>query len=351
MYDYYLEQPEVLNRIFKDRKEATERFVQKFCEVKPDRLYLIASGSSLNAALAAESFMEKQLGMEVRCAAASCLPTIYGEKPLMLFISQGGNSTNTIAAIRALEAYDKLALTGMDVCHINEICDSMMIPCGEEKAGPKTKGYTATVLLLMLCALEAANACGIMRKADHEARLSEMQTALAHLEESARAGEAWYKRNEETLGDIQTCVVVGKRTGAQTAREAGLKIQETVLLSVAAYEFEEFLHGPSMALNAATGGFYLMPRKDDPDYERMRALAEFHRRISPCVYMVSGEETGDGRDFTQGNGDTDEMRVFTWVMPCQITGALLTEKKGLTGVGSKLFKALDSALNIKYKKA
>lgn len=129
MYDYYLEQPGVLNDIFSNRASAAKAFVESFGRERPDRLYLIASGSSLNAALAAEAFMELALGIEVRCSAPSSLPAIRGEWPFILFISQGGSSTNTIAAIKALSAYPMLALTGAEACRHQRLCAHSLIPC------------------------------------------------------------------------------------------------------------------------------------------------------------------------------------------------------------------------------
>lgn len=49
MYHYWKSQPEVLRQILEQRKSQTEEFVKLFCAVNPDKLYLIGSGTSLNA--------------------------------------------------------------------------------------------------------------------------------------------------------------------------------------------------------------------------------------------------------------------------------------------------------------
>ena len=53
MYHYWKSQPEVLRQILEQRKSQTEEFVKLFCAVNPDKLYLIGSGTSLNAERAA----------------------------------------------------------------------------------------------------------------------------------------------------------------------------------------------------------------------------------------------------------------------------------------------------------
>ena len=59
MYDYWKRQPEVLRRILDGRKTQTAEFVKLFCEVRPDKLYLVGSGTSLNAENAAMAYMEE----------------------------------------------------------------------------------------------------------------------------------------------------------------------------------------------------------------------------------------------------------------------------------------------------
>ena len=348
MYDYCYEQPAVLRSILEGRKENTAPFVQKLRACRADRLYLIASGSSLNAACAAAPFMMEALGMDVLACAASDVPPLHGERPLALYISQGGNSTNTIAAIERMDC-DKLALIGTETGRIREICESMMIPCGEEKAGPKTKGYTASVLILCLMALEAALATRAMGEARYAEIVGEYAKAFAGLEQSLAQTERWYERNRDALDAMRTCVVIGKNTGYQVAREAALKMLETILVPSSSYEFEEYLHGPAMATNAEMGGFYLLPGADDPDCERIRALARVHRSISPAVFLIGGEPETE-QDLAIGVEDAWYARVYSWLLPCQLLSALLPQHKGIAGKGSQMFGKLNEALHIKYKK-
>jgi len=149
---------------------------------------------------------------------------------------------------------------------------------------------------------------------------------------------------------MEKCVIVGKQAGAQVARETALKLQETILIPVSSYEFEEFLHGPSMALDAGMGGIYLMPPVTDPDYIRMAELVRFHRDICPMVYTIGGgEDLAANEDCSIGMDDAWYARVFAWILPSQIVGALLPDQKGIAGKGLELFWRLDAVLNIKYE--
>ena len=147
MRDCIMEQPAVMENIFKNRKENLKDFLEFYKEIDPDRIYIIACGSSYNASCAASEFMARVLGIEVSVHFPSKLPKILAKRPLIIAVSQGGESTNTIAAVKALSDYPLIAATGREKCTVNTLCDRHFdFGCGIETVGPKTKGYTATIL-------------------------------------------------------------------------------------------------------------------------------------------------------------------------------------------------------------
>ena len=118
MYHYWKSQPEVLRQILEQRKSQTEEFVKLFCAVNPDKLYLIGSGTSLNAERAAAGYMETMLDVDVCAVPSSRIPQLRGERPMVVFISQGGSSTNTLQAMEQLAAYPSISITGEAECEI-----------------------------------------------------------------------------------------------------------------------------------------------------------------------------------------------------------------------------------------
>ena len=59
------EQPKVLKRTIEGRKELAASFSDEFSAGSHDCIYLVASGTSRNASLAAAPFMEEMLGIPV----------------------------------------------------------------------------------------------------------------------------------------------------------------------------------------------------------------------------------------------------------------------------------------------
>lgn len=341
MADYIQEQPSVLRAIFDGRKENTALFVRQLSHVKPTHIYLIASGSSRNAASAAADFMAAVLKTDVTVAAPSYLPQIFSKSPYAVYISQGGSSTNTLCAMEKLAGIPHLALTGRKECRLNEVCENVMsIGCGEETAGPKTKGYTATVLTLSLMALEAAKALGSISEDAYRMYCNGFDNAISQLSTNLESVYAWFAQNKEAVMSISKCCIIGKNTASQAAFEGALKIDETMLIPAAAYEFEEFLHGPACTLDSEMAGIYFIPDESDCDYERMMKLAQFHKSLCKNAYTFGSTDECDCKitscEWYAG--------VFAYILPCQIMAAACP-----ADAGHKQFKYLQDALNTKYE--
>lgn len=350
MYHYIFEQPDALRRVWEHRQEDAQVFVQLFKEKKLTRIYLIGSGSSLNAAKAAAPAMEELLDMEVTPVASSVLPKFRDKNAFLIFISQGGNSVNTVTAIKEYAEYPHMAITGMESCTVNDISEHVLIRCGEENAGPKTKGYISTFFLLYCISLESAKEFGQISACEYEKRVKATETAIDQMTENIKVADAWMDRNIEMMKSMEKCVCIGKHIGQAAALESALKLQETILIPAAGYEYEEFLHGPDMAIDEKMAGLYLIPEKSDKDYDRFVGLVQYHRTKSPYVYTVGGgEEFQTDQDLHIGIDAPEELRLLSWCLPSQLMGSRIPELVGREGKGHLIFDELDAILSIKAK--
>lgn len=345
MYDirYYIdEQAEALRHILSSRKACTADFVNMTLENQPDRLYLVGSGTSCNAAMCAAPFMETVLGVEVTACAPSQVPVIRGSNPLIVFISQGGTSTNILRAIEQLRGYRTLALTGREVCRVNDVCDRhVMLDCGPEVVGPKTKGYTCTILTLYLMAMEAALAAGKLSEEAYGEKIAALETCFDSMPQQVAKAETFVDENAAWLTAAPHYVIVGKGQAALVANECVIKLVETMLTTASAYEFEEFLHGPVSLINGELGGIYLLPPEGDEDRARMMAVAKYHAEKSGRVLVIDPEDAG-------GAHTPWYTHVFTCVLPCQMMAAKLPDVMGIGKRGEEVFYEVDKLVDIKY---
>lgn len=350
MIDYIREQAPLFSAVLANRAAVAAPFCQVCAEVRPTKLYLIASGTSRNAALAAAPFMETVLNIDVPVLAPSQVESLRGERVLAIVISQGGNSTNSLAVFDRLQGVKTIAMTGNPYGHVNAKGDHYIeIPCGEETVGPKTKGYTITILTLYLMALEYARQSGAVSAAAYDGYIAALQAAAEQLPANIAAVEVWTAANLEALKALKTVYLVGKRQGMQTAAEGALKLMETLLIPGFAFDFEEFLHGPTSSIGPDVAGFYLLPVPTDSDYERMQRLVNYHRSVCPSVYTVGLGVAADGRDCPVQTTGQWYTQPFEQILPMQVISAAVPPEIGLAGVGSQRFQKLDAVMGIKAK--
>lgn len=330
MYEYWKRQPEVLLRIVEQRKAQTAEFVKVFCESRPDKVYLVGSGTSLNAAQAAAGYMETVMDVDVRAVPSSRIPRLRGNRPLAVFISQGGSSTNTLQAMEQLAAYPSISITGEAECEIRRRSRRhMLIGCGEELAGPKTVGYTASVLCLYICALEAALASGKMGQKDYDAEIETLALAVKQMEENVRRTEEWFEQNQNGLKQIRKYVLVGCGSAFAAATEGCLKILETIKTPAMSFEFEEYLHGPIILTDRELGGIFYI--SDTPgERERMTELARCHAQFSPYAYTITTDAAIEGEKVLHVlRTGRDHTQIFEAVLVPQLLAARVPQLLGL----------------------
>ena len=271
MHDCYLSQFNCMKKILADRNEIVKDFSSLFMAAKPDRIYLIGSGSSYNACTCASFFIEKTLQIEVTVAAPTCMGKIYGNHPLVIAVSQSGRSTNTINAIkRAREAgATVVTLTDPTDTPVGNIGDlALHIAADNEQIGPRTRGYTATILTLYLMALEAGLACGAIDSTYHDMAIAGYSATFDKGETYFEACQKFYDAHFDDLSKVRKYVFTGKGALAGTGEECALKVLETLCYPAFGYEYEEFLHGPVCFADEELALFIFLSEDRDIDRDR-----------------------------------------------------------------------------------
>ncbi len=350
MMDYIRLQPDTMAEIFANRAEHLREFLTFYQQVQPDRLYIIASGSSYNASCAASVYMSRVLGIDVSVHCPSCLPEVRAQRPLILAVSQGGESTNTIGAIRALSAYPLAAVTGKEECTVNTLCGRRLpIGCQVETVGPKTMGYTATIYTFSLLALEAARLTGKLDESAYAHDLAMFRAVPEQCRENIARTEAFTRAHLAEFCEIRKAAFVGKGAGAEMAREAALKVLETLLVPAIHYEFEEYLHGPLCAIDGQMAGFYMLPA--DEDRERMLKVAQAHDEFAPNAYVITGDPaiSGDRVLHLATSGDAATVPFEVILLP-QFISSEVPIALGTVNKGMAQFRRFDDLVKMKAKR-
>ena len=294
--------------------------------------------------------MEKALNIDVTVHVPSQLPTIRAARPLIFAVSQGGESTNTIAAVKALQAYPLVAVTGKKDCTVNTLCSHQFdFGCGIETVGPKTKGYTATIFSFSLFALEAGYASGSLSDAEYTRYTALFAAVPDNMKENILRTDAFVQTHLKAFCKAKKMAFTGKGIGGQLAKECALKVMETLLIPAIQYEFEEYLHGPICTIDDSMMGFYLLP--NDADATRMLASAKAHEALCPESYILTAEESIQGQKVLNLIASGDDATVpFEYSFLAQIISSEIPIKLGTVNNGMKQFRLFDDLVKIKAKR-
>lgn len=292
LHQYICQQPALWRQLLAEREAVTADFARRFGELRPDRIFLIGSGSSHYASLMARPVLERVWEAEVTCPVPSEAGDYRctGSRPLYIAVSQSGVSTNTYELLRRLtaEGHPAVAVTEHPDSPVGRAA-ALTVPLriGEERIGAKTKGVTATVLTLMLLALSVCR---------DEAYRTEMYAAMDRLcrsaEENLARAEIWSRARRDAVLPFRHLYVLGCGSGLAAAREGALKLLETNYLPVSCYPLDEYLHGIQNALDQDACLLCLLP-PEGPDRARMLRLVDFARSVGArCALIAPGGGEG-----------------------------------------------------------
>jgi fructoselysine-6-P-deglycase FrlB-like protein len=235
---YIREQPKVLAEL--PSKTAASLAGFKSLARKPERIVLVGTGSSMNALLCAADAFEELTGATVIAKEPEAYlrlpPKPNGQQTLVVVASQSGTSLTPVeAAGRALASgFATIAVTGDGNSALAKTgADVLVMPIGAETVGPKTKGYTATVLSLFAIAAKLGN------------RALDLSALVRPLEATVETGLAAARDLLGRYGVPDYILMAGQSQHLGSALESGLKIAEISGVPTAGFDTEEALHGHS----------------------------------------------------------------------------------------------------------
>lgn len=351
MSNYIDEQPELFEKALINRKEIIKDAVELFLCEEYDSIFLVASGTSKNAAESASLFLQNLLNIPIITVSSKSSGHYWSKHPLAIFISQGGASTNTIDAIKRAKNISFFALTGKKGSKVDQLCNgnSLIIPCNEENIGPKTKGYTMSILSLYLFGLEVAHKKKFIDDATYDSYIFAFSKIPSLMKKNIELSRKWIEENINDFINKSSYFMVGKKPDTAIATEGALKVMETLLIPSLAYEFEEYLHGPVCSLSEKVGGIYILPNNDE-DNERILKVANYHKNKSNSVFTIaSGNGSFDGHDLFLLNPQEWYLRPFTLIIPFQLISEIVPLKNDIEGIGMKRFREVDNLIETKYK--
>jgi glutamine---fructose-6-phosphate transaminase (isomerizing) len=247
------EQPQVISNALAGRIDAQNRvrlegIFGEHVWNEIDRVNIIACGTAYHAGLMGKHLFEKILRLPTDVYFSSEFrygDPVLSDKSLAIFISQSGETADTLAALKLCKQrrIRTLGLVNVVGSSIARECDrTIPTQAGPEISVASTKAYTAQVLTLTLLGLHIAQVQevpGVNVENWVEALRLLPETARQILELDAEVQEI----AKETL-DCKLCFFLGRGADASVAMEGALKLKEIAYIPTQESPAGEMKHGP-----------------------------------------------------------------------------------------------------------
>jgi glucosamine--fructose-6-phosphate aminotransferase (isomerizing) len=232
---------------------------------KLDRLTMVACGTAFYACLTAKYWFEQLAQMPVEVDIASEFryrePPITG-RTMALFVSQSGETADTLAALRYCEGKADKIVSVVNVPESSIARESdiaLPIHAGVEIGVASTKAFTCQLSVLLMMALKAAADRGTLTDdelADHYAALRGLPTVMnAALDQNPAI-----KTAAQRLSEARDVLFLGRGLMYPLAMEGALKLKEISYIHAEGYASGELKHGPIALIDKNMPVVVMAPR-------------------------------------------------------------------------------------------
>ena len=213
-----------------------------------NKIYIVACGTAMHAGLVAKNAIEKLCKINTEVDIASEFryrEPLIDSKTLCIFISQSGETADTIAALKLSKekGAKTIAISNVIGSSISREADySLYTHAGPEIAVASTKAYTSQVILLIILAIYFAEVLGLENKT-----LTDLKKEILELpkkvEKTLSISEN-VKNIAKTIFQEKDIFFLGRGIDETVAREGSLKLKEISYIHSESYPAGELKHGP-----------------------------------------------------------------------------------------------------------
>jgi len=260
-----------------------------------ERMAIVACGTSWHAALVGKFLIERFAGLPVEVDYASEFryrQPLIDEKTLPVYISQSGETADTLAALR--EAKAKGART-LGICNVQgamltrEATGTIYTHAGPEIGVASTKAFTSQLVAITLLALKMGQARGRLS----DAKLTEIISALYHIPaqmEDCLSDDSDIQALAQTFQHHRDFLYLGRGINYPIALEGALKLKEISYIHAEGYPAGEMKHGPIALIDEQMPVVAIAPHNHV--FEKMLSNIEEVKARSGIVIALTDD--GDG---------------------------------------------------------
>lgn len=309
--------------------EFTKEYLERI-----NKIYIVACGTAMHAGLVAKTVIEKLCKIPVEVDIASEFryrDPLIDEKTLSIYISQSGETADTIAALKLAKSKGAktLAISNVIGSSITREADySIYTHAGPEIAVASTKAYTSQVILLNILGMYFAEKLERVDKevinnlkADILKLPSQIEKVLEDTEQIHEFAKKVYKEKDMFF--------LGRGTDYAVSLEGSLKLKEISYIHSESYASGELKHGPIALIENDVTVIATMTNPDLVE-KSISNVQEVVTRGAKVLAITSEDVKNDGISKTIKIPKTNEfISPILSVIPMQLFAYYISKEKGL----------------------
>jgi glucosamine--fructose-6-phosphate aminotransferase (isomerizing) len=264
------EQPEVIGHTLAHYVDPAGPSVRRLGKglrdalVSASRLTISACGTAYYAGMVGKYWFERLGRLPVEIDVASELryrDPVYPENGAALFVSQSGETADTLAALRDAKAKGQTIIAVVNVAESSIAREAdIVLPtfAGPEIGVASTKAFTCQLAALASFAIAAGAARGVLGEDEERKLCASLLETPRHIAELLKQ-EAKIKAVAEEVARARDVLYLGRGPSYPLALEGALKLKEISYIHAEGYAAGEMKHGPIALIDEAVPIIVIAP--------------------------------------------------------------------------------------------
>ena len=299
-----------------------------------NKIFIVACGTAMHAGLVGKAIIEKLCRIPTEVDIASEFryrDPIIDEKTLCIFVSQSGETADTLAALRLSKSKGAktLAVSNVIGSTITREADfTIYTHAGPEIAVASTKAYTSQVCLLAILGIYFAELLGSYSKD----KLEKLKSDILDLPSKIEAVLDNTEKIKEFADKVYTqkdMFFLGRGTDYDVALEGSLKLKEISYIHSEAYAAGELKHGPIALIENGVTVIGIITNEKLVE-KTISNLQEVITRGAKTFIVTNQVLPNNNFSFCLNIPSTDELiSPILSVIPLQLLSYYISKNKGL----------------------
>lgn len=297
------EQPRVINDCLAGRWQNNNLNIPELENfIVPERIHIVACGTSYHAGLWAKDIFEHYAGIPVEICIASEFRykpgILINENEFVLVISQSGETADTLAALRKVK--EKKVVT-IGICNVvgssiaREADTTIFTQAGPEISVASTKAMTSQMVLLCLIALYWSKRKNSTNIDDINYIMNQFSLLPKIMDDNLPEIRKTAKSLAKKYSSFKNFFYLGRGYGFSLALEGALKLKELSYIHAEGYASGEMKHGPIALIDPQFPSFVLA--SDDELLDKVKSnIQEIRARGGKIIALTNPDANLDAND-------------------------------------------------------